>query len=275
MIDPILYFIPASLIDRYRGHNLVVRSRDPEEIMAVLSDGHPAVYAQLLGLGRAIDCLAFWEAGVPLDLVIECPEAELPLLYGYAPLRLDRPVRVTVPLVAGFGKVVRLALSLDFAVKLEGCQPAPEVIEELLVVAGDYLHRSSVSVPVEFIHSLFMALYSEEPVSLWNIQEENPRHVRFITDQDENVLSKRLIGMKLPPDPKLFIDDHVADLVEQRSECGECEFLGNCAGYFKMPDRRYSCDGIKTLFRLLASEARELKRDLASYRVEGRGDTSG
>lgn len=80
-----------------------------------------------------------------------------------------------MPLAPGFGKVVKLALSLDFAVKLEGSEPTPALGEELLMVASDYLHRSSVSVPVEFIHSLFLAFFRQEPVSLWAVQEEDPR----------------------------------------------------------------------------------------------------
>ncbi|NMQ05983.1 hypothetical protein E4Q08_12295 [Candidatus Accumulibacter phosphatis] len=162
MTDSLLYNVPLALVDAYRGRHLVVRSRDPDLIGAALStkDRDDLAYVQILGLSAPVDGLLRWECGTPLDLVVEKPTEELPLLYKYSPLLSDRPVRVSVPFAPGFGKVVRLAISLDFAVKLEGSQPAHSLAEELLGVASDYLYRPSVSVPVEFVHSLFLAFFS-------------------------------------------------------------------------------------------------------------------
>lgn len=276
MIDPLIYHIPITQLPAYRGRNLVVRSRDPAEIIAGLDGGagERCLYVQLLGLGAAIDRLACWEVKVPMELVIENPEAELPLLYRYSPLLMDRPIRVAVPLVAGFGKVVRLSVSLDFAVKIEGGQPTLDLIEELLGVASDYLHRSTLTVPIEFIHSLFQSFYRQEPVSLWDIQEENPHQVRYITDQGEEALSKRLARVKPPADPRLFRKDPFAGLLAQGGECRDCQFVNRCGGYFKWPDKEYPCDGIKNLLRMLEQAAAELRRDLALYQAQGKWSSS-
>ena len=154
-------------------------------------------YLQILGTGGAIDSLMRWEHSIPVDLVVQHPESDLPLLYRYAPLIADRPVRVSVRVAAGFSKVVKLALSLNFAVKLDICQPEPALIEELLQVATLYLHQSTVSQPIEFIHSIFWAFTTESPVTIWAIQEEDPAYVRYITDLGVETLSRRFAGAAL------------------------------------------------------------------------------
>ena len=171
-----VYNIPATMIEAFRGRDLIVRSHDPAEILQRLlpDDLERMAYLQILGTGGAIDPLMRWGPSIPVDLVVQNLEADLPLLYRYSPLLAERPVRVSVPVVAGFSKVVKLALSLNFAVKLEVSQPEPALIEELLRVATLYLHQSTVSQPVEFIHSIFLAFYNRTPVTLWAIQEEDP-----------------------------------------------------------------------------------------------------
>ena len=251
MTDPIVYNIPVAMVDAYRGRTLVVRSGDPAEIIAAISvkDAENLAYVQVLGLGAAIDSLARWECRVPLDLVVERPEADLPLLYRYSPLLADHPIRVSVPMLHGFAKVARLAVSLDFAVKIEGAQPAPDLTRELLHAADDYLHRAAVAVPIEFMHSLFLAFYRQDAVTLWDIQEENPGRLRYVTDQGEETVSKRFAGMDLPCDLDDFPARYLAGLIAEKRECSDCEYLHHCAGYFKWPQADYRCDGVKTLFR--------------------------
>jgi hypothetical protein len=49
------------------------------------------------------------------------------------------------------------------------------------------------------------------------------------------------------------------------AECASCEFFLNCGGYFKWPNRDFSCDGIKRIFHRLSRAALELHDDLSLY----------
>jgi hypothetical protein len=151
LIPSIVYNIPALMVRSFPGRTIVVRSADPSEIIQSLEhvDVKRLSYLQILGTGGAIDSLMRWEHATPIDLVIQDPVSDLPQLYRYSPLIAERPVRVTVRVATGFSKVVKLALSLNFAVKLEVSQPEPALIEELLQAASLYLHSSTVSQTVE------------------------------------------------------------------------------------------------------------------------------
>ena len=60
----------------------------------------------------------------------------------------------------GLYKAAKLAISLNFAVKLEVVQRLDQpVIDELGQVLDLYLHRPNVAAPIEFFHSTFLALY--------------------------------------------------------------------------------------------------------------------
>jgi hypothetical protein len=160
--------------------------------------------------------------------------------------------------------VVRLALSLDFAVKLELSQPEPTVMHELLHVAGLYLHQSTVSQPVEFIHSMFLAFYHGDPVTLWTVQEEDPSRHRYITDQGTETISARFAGVDLRHKVPSFIERFAEELLTEKQECTDCEFFERCLGYFKWPRKAYRCDGVKAVFQKLKEAAEELKADLSS-----------
>ena len=267
MSDSIVYNIPVTMIEAYRGRNLIVRGQDPSMIIQRLAsyDLEKVEYLQILGTGGDIDALKRWERPVPLDLVVQNPESELPLLYRYSTLRAERPVRVSVPVAPGFSKVVKLALSLEFAVKLEHCQPEPAVIEELLHVTGLYLHQSTVSQPVEYIHSVFLAFFHGTPVSLWSVQEEDPSCMRYITDQGTETISRRFAGVKLNHDISASVEKLIEGILKDGSECGDCEFFESCLGYFKWPMQEYRCDGMKTIFQRIRAAAEELRIDLTSF----------
>lgn len=226
-------------------------------------------YLQILGAGGDLDALLRWRQPVPVDLVVLNPGVDLPLLYRYAPLAADRPVRVTVPIVPEFGGVVKLALSLDFAVKLEPCGQEQASTEELLQAAELYLHQSTVSQPVEFIHSIFLAFYHGEPVSLWTVQEEDPSRIRYITDEGKETVSERFAGVEPHEDLSSFVERLVERLLNERGECRDCRFSPCCLGYFKGPEREYRCDGVKALYQKLEEAAQELKADLASFPSPG------
>ncbi|MDR3556156.1 MAG: hypothetical protein P4L55_15490 [Syntrophobacteraceae bacterium] len=268
MSDSIVYNIPITMIEAYRGRTLVVRSHDPSMIVQRLA-GHDlemVEYLQVPVTGGDIDSLLHWEHAVPVDLVIHNPEADLPLLYRYSAMQAARPVRVSVPVAPGFSKVVKLALSLDFAVKLEFSQPGPALTEELLRVADLYLHQSTVSQPVEFIHSMFLAFYKGDPVALWIVQEEDPARMRYITARGIETISRRFAGVELNEALPSFIENYIEGLIkEEGGECNDCEFFDSCLGYFKWPRKEYLCEGVKALFQRLKEAAEELKADLSSF----------
>lgn len=103
-------------------------------------------------------------------------------------------------------------------------------------------------------------------MSLWEIAEEDPSQVRYITDDGEETISRRFAGSKLEGDLGGFLDRYGQELLSERRECHGCEFFNRCGGYFKWPDKSYDCAGIKRLFTTLSSAAEEVQHDLAAYR---------
>lgn len=274
MSDSLVYNIPIGMIDAYRGRNLVVRGSDPSAMVRILAAQDPEriAYLQVLGAGGDLDDLLRWDLPVPVDLVVRNPEADLPLLYRYTTLSADRPVRVTVPIAPGFGRVVKLALSLDFAVKLEPCPQGPASTAELLRVVDLYLHQSTVSRPVEYIHSIFLAFYHGDPVTLWNVQEEDPSRMRYVTEGGKVTISGRFAAMGLNEDLSSFVERFAEGLLQEGGECSDCRFFACCVGYFKWPWREYRCDGVKAVFQKLDDAAEELKADFASFPSPGGED---
>lgn len=241
----LVYNVPAKLLDRYRGRDVIVRSSSPRELVECLRgvDLAPVRFLQLSSTSEDTSCLESFAPGLPLDIVLENP-AQYQQLYSYSNLLDSHPVRITIPLVSGFSKAVKLAISLRFAVKLEVQQPDEDVLAELENVLDLYLHLSSVNQPIEFFHSLLLSFYRNEPVSLWEITETDPRSVCYVRD-DGSVVD--------------------VDLNTETRECHDCEFRNRCHGYFKFPDRNYNCDGVKQIFRTLANAATEVRRDLESF----------
>ncbi len=268
MIDSIIYNIPASMAESYRKKNVIVRSHSPAEIVESFSEDQldRIVYIQLLSLNAEVDDLVQWGGSVPVDLLMRDPETEFPLLYKFSDLLDNHPVRISIPIVPGLNKAAKLAISLNFAVKLEMVQRLDQtLIEELGQLLQLYLHRPNVAAPVEFFHSAFLALYHEEHTSLWSIQEEDPANVLYITDDGQEAISRRFAGAGLTGDLGNFVVDYQKQLLAEKTECDGCEFYDICGGYFKLPDKQYQCDGVKSLFRVLKESAGELKSDLEMY----------
>ena len=270
--ESIIYNIPAAMADAYPGQSLILRSREPSELARRVASCDPEriAYLQIPGVGGDVEELLRADRPVPVDVVVEDPEADLPRLYRFAPVAADRPVRISVPVSAGFHKVVKLALSLHFAVKLEPAQPGPEMTDPLLQVADLYLHQSTVSQPVEYLHSLFLAFYHGAPVSLWAVQEEDPSCNRFVTDRGVETISRRFAEAERQYDFTSFPEKFAEELVREKRECHDCPFFETCLGYFKWPRKEYRCDGVRAVFELLRKAGRELKKDLASFASSGR-----
>ncbi len=270
-MDALVYNIPAEWVEAYRGRQLIVRHDDPAEIIRSLSmeDLGRVAYIQVLSLGADPGPLLSWSPEVPVDLVVQDVEKDLPLLYRWTTLLARRSVRVTVPVVAGFSSVVKLALALNFAVKLVVSQPEPSLILEMERVVSAYLHQSTVSQPVEYFHSLLLAYYRKESLTLWSIQEEDPSQIRTIAEDGKQVLPRGLAGCELSGDQVTFTQGLRAGSLASGGECSACDYLAECCGYFKWPDRHYSCEGVKAIFETLHAAAGQLRKDLASLAGEG------
>lgn len=267
----VTYNVPAHLVPKYRGRQIVVRLTDLAEIADNLAgqDLNDVQYVQLLTAGGEVESLAgLANAQVPLDIVLTDPASEFPILYNFAKLRDRHVLRVTIPVKPGFAKAVKLAASLHFAVKLDVGQPDSEQIAELAEVLDLYLHRSGVSQPVEFFHTLFLSRFEQKPASLWSIQEEDPEYFCFVGDDGREMLSMRFAGV----DPVNATGETTGteNLKNSAHECDTCEFLGTCRGYFKWPDSSYDCVGVKSLFKTIDSAAAQLGEDvLAAAATQG------
>ena len=270
-MDRVVYNIPLALIEAYRGQQIIVRFEDAARLVDALGeDDLPSLqFVQLLSLTTDVDRLANWGFGLPVDLVMRQPHTEYARLYRYARLLDKHPVRVSIAVIPGFSKAVKVATSLNFAVNLVVGQPAPDVMNELSEVLEFFLHHSSVSQPVEFFFSLLQSFYHLDTRSLWSIQEEDPAQVRFVTDDGAEVLSARLLDSRISGDLGSFVADFKRALAAEQGECCDCEFFATCAGYFKWPQKDYSCAGVKTLFQTLKRSAAELKNDLSAFAESG------
>jgi hypothetical protein len=143
-----VYNVPAKLLDRYRGRDVIVRSSSPRELAECLRDAEltSVRFMQLSSTPEDTSCLESFGPGIPLDIVLENP-AQYQQLYSYSNLLDSHPVRITIPLVSGFSQAVKLAISLRYAVKLDVQQPDEDLLTELEDVLDLYLHLSSVNQP--------------------------------------------------------------------------------------------------------------------------------
>src|SRR5262249_53992402 len=157
----LVYNIPAKQIDSYRGRNVIVRSAEPAELVYSIwrADARAIRFIQLLS--TLADSSVLEDAGeaLPVEIVLKDPAAEYVQLYNYKSLLDTPPVRVAIPVWPGFSKAAKLAVALNFAVKLELQQPDSFLIEEILSVLELYLHRTSVRQPIEPFHTLLLSFY--------------------------------------------------------------------------------------------------------------------
>jgi hypothetical protein len=262
----VVYNIPIHLVPAYRGQAVLVRAQDPTELVHALPDADQEhlVGVQLLSLTADVDVLADWGYGVPVDLVMLSPATEFTLLYRHARLLDKHPMRVSIPALPELFKAVKVATALGFTVKLDVGQPDPAAVEALQVVLDFYLHHTSVSQPVEFFHTSLLSFYHRAPATLWTVQEEDPAAVRYVTDDGRETIARRLVDMCVAGDLWSFVADLQQELLAEEGECGECEFLAHCGGYFKWPRKDYSCRDVKTLFHTLRDASETLRYDLNS-----------
>jgi hypothetical protein len=256
-----VYNIPATLFPLFTARPVIVRAADATALRAVLGEQVPAglAFVQLTTLDSDLAPLADWGEGLPIDLVMTDPVAQLHLLYRCAPLAARHPVRLTVPWLPGLGPAVKLAAALGFAVRLAGARPAPGVIEEARQALDAYLHNPTFAQPVEPFHGLLLAFLHDSPVDLWALLECDPQQTCLLDEQ----------GVVLPDQGPTSVTAWRDALTAADAECRRCPWFAACNGYFKWPRGDYACDGVKGLFAEVAAAAAELRRDLAAQAAAG------
>jgi hypothetical protein len=254
-----VFIIPGALFATFPSHPAILSTADPAEPRALFGSKWPVglEFIQLTDLAGDMTPLADWGDGVPLDLLMGDPMAELPLLYRCTGLTVRHPVRVTVPFRPGLARAVKLALSLGFSVRLHGHQPSPEAVAEARQALAEYLHNPTVSRPVEPFHTLLIAFLQETPVALWSLLERDPAEVRVLDERGEPAPGQG------PESAAAFRDA----LLAAGGECCGCSYLWRCDSYFKWARSDYSCTGVKRLFGDLEAAANALRADLAAYAV--------
>ena len=264
------YNVPLALVGSFPDRRLIVRAYDPLAVVRTpsLADSDNLAGLQLLDITADLELLETWNPGLPIEVVLKDPEAETMKLYRVSKLQRTHPVRVVIPLVPEFSKAARVASFLNLPVKLEGAQPSPELIEELSETLDFFLHNKAVSQPVDYFSGLLVAILHKKPVTFWQIQEEDPGMVRYVTDDGLEALARRPFTAA-GADLDTFQFELTRRTLSPDSECASCQFFLNCGGYFKWPNPDYSCEGIKRILARLRQAAYELHDDLSLYPVGG------
>lgn len=260
------YNVPLALIDAFLERRLIVRASDPLAVVNTVLPKHLTnlVALQLLDISADLKPLEEWNPGLPIEMVLKDPESETMKLYRLCKLQRTHPVRVVIPVVPGFSKAARVASFLNLPVKLEGAQPDEELIEELSETLDFFLHNKAVSQPVDYFSGLLMTVIHKVPVTLWEIQEEDPRIVRYVADSGAQAVARRPFGGE-HDDLDTFHFELTKRILSPDCECASCEFFLNCGGYFKWPNPEFSCEGIKRIFQRVREAAYELHDDLSLY----------
>jgi hypothetical protein len=254
--DTRLAILSANLAEKIRPRQFVAIFQSREEFLRWLRDPVPGVewlqVEDMLNDPEVWSVAAQGQSKIPLDVVLSDPAAEFASLYRLVDVRIVRDVRVTIPVVPGVMKALRLAVSLQLPVRLLPGQPSNDALTVLGQALEFYLHDSSVETPVEFFHSLLAAMRGADTGSLWSILEQDPA-IFAHTGSDGSA--------SVAPD---WAVNRLRTLVAQGAECAECPWQRLCGGYFKQPDPAYSCAGVKTIFATLQAAAEEIGRDLAT-----------
>lgn len=263
-MNTMIYSIPLQRLDASGAKHVIIRSADVPALVSALSAENPEriISVQIAAAQANTEALNAWGIGLPIELILNNPGNEFPSLYRHVNLLDQHPVWILIPVIPGFSKAVKLALALNFAVRLELGQPDADCIVELLEVLDFYLHQSSVAQPIDFVQGVLLGFYYGQPNPLWVIFDEQPNILRYVDDDGRETLAGRLAAaeINLPADADLtsWIDQFLA----AAADCQNCVFRQSCGGYFKWPHSDYDCAGVKQLFSVLHDAAEELRSDL-------------
>lgn len=250
-----LAFLTATGAAAEEGRPFVAIVRSEDELRQWLAGSRPHLrwlqVEGLLGSAEAWAIAAQTGCQVPVDVIMNNPDADFSRLYQLVEVRAAHDVRVTISAMPGLPKAVRLAAALGLPIRILPGQPAPESVRDLEEAADFYLHDPMVIAPIEPFHSLLSKLRSKDAQSLWLILEYDPEMFRRFDAS----------GHALLPFP---VQKHLARLIAGGAECASCPWREICAGYFKWPDPAYPCLGVKRLFTRIQAAADEIGRDLAA-----------
>lgn len=257
----LIYNVPTAKIASYADQTLIIRSPDTYELAEIVMGwrGDNLHGIQVLGVSGEAKPLTRVGRSVPVEIVLRDHMDEYGKLYGFHDLGELHPICATLTVVSGFQKAVKTAVSLGFAVRLEVTQPERELVEEMKSVLDYYLHQSTVDQPIQFFHGLLVAFYDRSPETLWSIQCEDPYVDRYVTEVGKVILSPRLDYLSMPDDKTTYLDELRLELLSGGGECSTCEYFTNCVGYFKLPDRNYSCTHVKELLSLIKEAGGHLR----------------
>jgi hypothetical protein len=265
---PVVRILPSALAKTQGDEPFVAIVRSREELCRWLGNPLPGLsWLQVEGILGDSDAwieAAHSGSDVSLDLILADPSSEFPELYKVVDISAVHDVRVTIQARPGLLKAVKLAAALRFPIRVLPGQPTADVLAELKQVLDFYLHEPGVEAPVEFFHSWFANLHGAEAGSLWMILEEDPAaYLQYDINGQARLPRSGSFGA-VENFAAEFVENHLKSLLEQGAECAACPWQQSCRGYFKWPDRAYSCEGIKDLFSVIQAAADEIARDLAS-----------
>jgi hypothetical protein len=109
-MDNLIHNIPLDRLDNYRKRLIVLRSENVKEITDALHevDRRNVVSVQIVSPTGNPDPSFMDFFSIPVDLLLVNVEEEYPILYQWAGLPAKGPARVSIPVVAGFGKALKL-----------------------------------------------------------------------------------------------------------------------------------------------------------------------
>ena len=201
------------------------------------------------------------DVGVPIELQLPEALADEGLFKHYSQTLAGHSLRVSIPASAQVYPAVSTAAKAGCPVRLEVGQPSDVVINEMLRVVDMYLHDPEIEQPVEFFHTLLLSFFRGEQRTLWEIQDEDPAKILYVTDDDRASLSRRLACLSTEEASGEFLMKRRRKLMLEQGECSRCEFFGNCIGYFKLPNEGFGCSGVIRLLRLIKEASLELRED--------------
>lgn len=245
--------VAAECVDEYPEGPLIIRVRSPQDV-SVLNGVHPDRIIWM----EAPSAIAFekWPSGVGLDAMVSDPAKEAANLYSLTRVRDYRPLRVTIPGVAGVGRAARIAMALQIPIRLLLQQPTPEVVSELYSVLKTYLHDPQTNASVQPFDSALAFWLHGNPATVWMALDLDPAYVRQVPDIAE---TQQVTAIADDPD---FVGGTLDRLIANGAECADCPFVGWCAGFFKWPNPNYTCEAIKPLLGSIADSAAQIARDL-------------
>ena len=265
---PVVRILPSALAKTQADEPFVAIVRSREELCQWLGNPLPGLsWLQVEGILGDSDAwieAAHSGSDVSLDLILADPSSEFPELYKLVDVSALHDVRVTIHARPGLLKAVKLAAALRFPIRVLPGQPKADVLAELQQALDFYLHDPAVEAPVEFFHSWIAGTRGAEVGSLWMILEEDPAGYLQYDNFGQTKLPRSGSVGSAENLPAEFVENHLKSLLEQGAECATCPWQQSCRGYFKWPDRAYSCEGIKDLFSIIQAAADEMARDLAS-----------